>query len=221
MAAVASQRGQGRSRGCPVPDRSRSGSPKLKGGVRDAVQPLWENYCRRLVNRARQKLASLPRRAADEEDVALSAFDSFCRAAEQGRFPDMRDRDDLWQLLMIITDRKACDLANYERRERRGGGRVLDEAALGTEGAVEGAALAQALSQEPSPEFAAQAAEECRRLLELLGDADLQRVAVRKMEGYTVEEIASQLGRVPRTVKRWLQLIRQTWEQELKAMDSA
>ncbi len=117
---------------------------------------------------------------------------------------------------MVITDRKACDLANYERRQRRGGGRVLDEAALlAQDTSAGGAPLAQLLSQEPSPEFAAQAAEECRRLLGLLGDADLQRVAVRKMEGYTVEEIAAHMGRVPRTVKRWLQLIRQTWEQEL------
>ena len=36
-------------------------------------------------------------RLADEEDVALSAFDSFCRGAEQGRFPRLDDRDDLWQ----------------------------------------------------------------------------------------------------------------------------
>jgi DNA-directed RNA polymerase specialized sigma24 family protein len=60
-------------------------------------------------------------------------------------------------------------------------------------------------------------AEECRRLLGLLGDPQLRRVAVRKMEGYTVEEIAAQEGRVPRTVKRWLQLIRQIWDKELPA----
>jgi DNA-directed RNA polymerase specialized sigma24 family protein len=59
-------------------------------------------------------------------------------------------------------------------------------------------------------------AEECRRLLAALGDGDLQRAAVRKMEGYTVEEIAAEPGRVPRTVKRWLRLIRRTWERELR-----
>jgi DNA-directed RNA polymerase specialized sigma24 family protein len=58
-------------------------------------------------------------------------------------------------------------------------------------------------------------AEECRRLLAQLGDAQFRQVAVRRMEGYTVEEIAAELGRVPRTVKRWLRLIRQVWEQEL------
>ena len=102
----------------------------LKAGDQAALEQLWEGYFRRLVGLARARLRDAPRRAADEEDVALSAFDSFCRAAERGRFPDLFDRDDLWQLLVLITDRKACDLANYERRERRGGGKVLDEAAL-------------------------------------------------------------------------------------------
>jgi DNA-directed RNA polymerase specialized sigma24 family protein len=192
---------------------------QLKAGADAAARPLWENYCRRLVCRARQKLAGVPRRAADEEDVALSAFDSFCRAAAQGRFPDLRDRDDLWQLLVLITDRKACDLANYERRQRRlpRGGKVLDEAALRQgEAADADTPLAQLRSREPSPEFAFRAAEEWRQLLGLLGDAGLQQVAVWKMEGYTVEEIAARLGRAPRTVKRWLRLIRKTWERELE-----
>jgi DNA-directed RNA polymerase specialized sigma24 family protein len=189
---------------------------QLKAGERDAVQPLWQNYCRRLTARARRRLAGVPRRAADEEDVALSAFDSFCRAAEQARFPQLHDRDDLWQLLLVITDRKACDLANHETRDRRGGGRVVDETAL-TQGSEspEDAPLDQVQSPEPSPAFAALAAEEFRRLLGVLGDDDLRQVAVRKMEGYTVAEIAAQLGRVPRTVKRWLRLIQQTWQQEL------
>jgi DNA-directed RNA polymerase specialized sigma24 family protein len=37
-----------------------------------------------------------------------------------------------------------------------------------------------------------------------------------KMEGYTVEEIAVQLGWRPRTVRRRMQLVRQTWRQELQ-----
>jgi len=189
----------------------------LRAGDADAAQPLWERYFERLVAFARGKLHGVSRRAADEEDVALSAFDSFCRAAECGRFADLCDRDDLWQLLAVITDRKACDLANHERRQRRGGGRVLDEAALRDAGAAaDGTPLVRAVSQEPGPERALQTAEECGRLLDLLGDADLRRVALRRLEGYGVEEIAAQLGRVPRTVKRWLRLIRQTWEQELR-----
>ena len=189
---------------------------QLKAGDPDAVQPLWENYFERLVTRTRRKLAGAPRRSADEEDVALSAFDSFCRAAAQGRFPKLNDRDDLWQLLVVLADRKASDLVHYERRQRRGGGKTLDEAALEQgNSSQQSPGIGQLVRQEPSPAFAVQVAEEYRRLLNLLGDAQLQQVAVQKMEGYTVEEIAAQAGRVPRTVKRWLRLIRQIWEREL------
>ena len=189
---------------------------QLKAGVPAAAQPLWENYFRQLVAWARHKLAQLPRRAADEEDVALSAFASFCRAVERGRFPELHDRDDLWQLLVLLTDRKACDLAKYERRRRPVGGAVLDEAALGQGAAAGAAPLAGVPGPEPGPEFAVHAGEECRRLMAALGDDGLRRVALRRLEGYSVEEIATECGRVPRTVKRWLRLIRQTWEQELR-----
>jgi DNA-directed RNA polymerase specialized sigma24 family protein len=189
---------------------------QLKAGDRAAAQPLWEAYCRQLIDRARLKLAGLPRRAADEEDVALSAFDSFCRAAEQGRFPQLNDRHDLWQLLVVLTERKAIDLIHHERRARRGGGRVLDEGALPAGGSsAEEAALAQVGGREPTPAFAAQVAEECQRLLDGLADPDLKAVAMWKMEGYTIDEIAGKLGCVARTVERKLRLIRSTWEKEM------
>lgn len=190
---------------------------QLKAGDQAAAQPLWENYFRHLVERARQKLQGIPRRAADEEDVALSAFDSFCRAATQGRFPQLLDRQDLWQVLMLITDRKASDLIHYERRQRRGGGRVLDEAALTVAGSsTHSSPFVHMVGSQPSPDFAAQMAEQCQRLLHALGDGELQQVALRKLEGYTLEEIAAQLGWVPRTVQRRLQLIRRIWELELQ-----
>ena len=83
---------------------------RLKSGDGEAAGPLWRAYFHRLVHLARQRLRGLTGAAADEEDVALSAFDSFCRAAEGGRFPRLDDRDDLWQLLLVITARKAVDL---------------------------------------------------------------------------------------------------------------
>ena len=91
---------------------------RLKAGDPGAAQKLWERYFRRLVGLARQKLRAAPRRAADEEDVALSAFDSFCRGAGQDCFPRLHDRLDLWQLLVLLTARKASDLAEHERRLR-------------------------------------------------------------------------------------------------------
>jgi RNA polymerase sigma factor (sigma-70 family) len=179
---------------------------QLKTGDPAAAQQLWERYFPPLVALARKKLQAAPRRVADEEDVALSAFDSFCRNAERGRFPQLNDRDSLWGLLVVITARKAAHLVRDESRLKRGGGETA---------AADTPALDDIVSQEPTPAFAAQVAEEWQRLLRVLDDRELEAVALWKMEGYTVEEIAERLGYAPRSVKRKLQMIRTLWAKEV------
>jgi DNA-directed RNA polymerase specialized sigma24 family protein len=187
----------------------------LRAGDPAAAQKLWERYFRRLVGLARQKLRALPRRAADEEDVALSAFDSFCRGAARGRYPHLTDRDNLWHLLVTITARKALQLRRRERRQKRGGGNVRGDSAFqfGTDDSAEEGDIEQIIGTTPTPEFAAQTAEEYQRLLARLTDPSLRSIAVWKMEGYSNEEIAARLGCVPRTVERKLGLIRTLWDQ--------
>src|SRR3954463_10034145 len=100
----------------------------LKGGDPDAAQRLWDRYFMTLVRLARARLRAAHRGAEDEEDVALSAFDSFCAAAARpsppppppappGRFPRLDDRDDLWKVLVTITRRKAADQLERQRRQ--------------------------------------------------------------------------------------------------------
>src|SRR5947209_9523450 len=116
---------------------------RLKLGDRDeAVRGLWEAYFRRLVGLARGHLKNRPRGPADEEDVALSAFDSFVRAAEAGRFPRLDDRDDLWQVLLVVTSRKAADAVQAEGRLKRGGGKVIPVSAVADDSGASGPAVA-------------------------------------------------------------------------------
>jgi DNA-directed RNA polymerase specialized sigma24 family protein len=188
----------------------------LKGGDPAAAQKLWECYFERLVRLARKKLQRSRRRVADEEDVALSAFASFCDGAQEGRFPQLRDRHNLWPLLVLITARKAVDLVQHEARKKRGGGAVRGESALvGPAGSrSREAGIAQVIDRAPTPDFAAQLAEEYQRLLEKLGDSELRSVALWKLEGFTNAEIAAQLGCVEGTVERKLRVIRTIWEKE-------
>lgn len=187
---------------------------ELRQGNSVAAQALWERYFPELVRLAREKLRGAPRRAADEEDVAASAMESFFQAAQEGRYPDLADRDDLWRLLLRMTTRKVVDLRRRETRQCRGGGRVLGESGLaGSESGEVPNGLAEIMGDDPTPAFAATMAEQCRRLLGML-DADLRAVAVAKMQGYQNEEIAKQLGWSVRTVERRLQLIRKKWQRE-------
>jgi DNA-directed RNA polymerase specialized sigma24 family protein len=180
----------------------------LQVGDPDAVQQLWQRYFHRLVGLARARLADAPRRMADEEDVALSAFDSFCRNAERGRFPDLNDRDGLWSLLVMLTVRKAGHLRRDQARLKRGGGAQVEA------GDEDRDLLKEALSREPDPALAALAADQHRHLMGLLSD-DLREVALLRLQGESVEEIAGRRGLAPRSIKRKLQLIRGLWEREL------
>jgi DNA-directed RNA polymerase specialized sigma24 family protein len=189
----------------------------IKAGDDDAVRSLWERYCDRLVRLARQKLRNTPRRVADEEDVALSAFNSLCMGARRGRFPALAGRDGLWGLLVFITAQKAADQVVHERRKKRGGGKVRGHSALenGSAGSQPGG-FDRVLSQSPGPATLNVWAEECRRLLDRLGDATLRLVAELKVQGYNVAEIAQRLGVAQRTVHRKIHLIRKTWLAEVR-----
>jgi len=185
---------------------------QLRAGDQAAAQSLWERYFQRLVGLARVKLRAGG--DSDEEDAALSAFQSFCQGAARGRFPRLDDRHDPWRVLVTITARKAADQIERARSLKRGGGRLLDEAALdGPDPERRIGGLDQLPGPDPTPEFAAMVAEQYQRLLDLLGDEALRSIAVWKLEGYTVKEIAQRLDRSERMVAYKLGLIRLRWEE--------
>lgn len=188
---------------------------ELRDGHNSAASELWQRYYERLIVLARQKLRNVSKRMADEEDVVVDAFDSFCRGIQAGRFPKLEGRDDLWQVLVMLTARKALNQRTHGLRQKRGDGEVRGESVFFSLDS-EQAGIDQVVGSEPTPEFAEQVSEEYRRLLEVLGDETLRTVAIAKMEGYQNTEIAEQLGVNTRTIERKLRSIREIWS-ELEA----
>jgi DNA-directed RNA polymerase specialized sigma24 family protein len=185
----------------------------VKQGHDEGAERLWQTYFGPMVALARRKLGEGGRRGADEEDVALSAFKSFCLGARQGRFDRLADRDNLWPLLVSITVHKSVDLVRRENRAKRGGGATVELSPSASDGA-DSLAL---LSREPTPEFAAQLSEGLAQLIDKLtatGDEQLPRIALWRMEGDSTVDIAGRLGCVRRTVERKLQVIARLWEEE-------
>lgn len=183
----------------------------LQGGDAEAARLLWERYSERLIRLAREKLRSNPRSRAveDEEDAALSAFESFCDRAMRGGYPDLTDRDELWRLLFQITARKAFDQIERSNRQKRGG--EFRRVEPGADG--EFSILAMIADHEPGPELAAILAEEFERLLALLPDRNYRSIVVWKMEGYSREEIAARLECSLKTVSNKLRFIRRAWKE--------
>jgi DNA-directed RNA polymerase specialized sigma24 family protein len=186
------------------------------GRVDEAQEELWRRYFKRLLGLARLKLGQTPRTVADEEDVATAALNSFFKGVAQGRFPRLRDRDELWPLLAKITSRKAIDQQRHLLAEKRGGGRIIRDLAAGGRRSLSGEWSDDLVDQEISPEFLVEMSEECDRLLRLLPDDELISIARLRLEGSTNAQIARELRVIERTVERRLQLIRSIWSEELR-----
>jgi DNA-directed RNA polymerase specialized sigma24 family protein len=184
----------------------------LRAGNLAAASPLWNRYFDKMVDMAGATLGESPSAAFDDEDVALSAFENLTRGLVEGRFPELRDRNDLWRLLVVITARKALTQLQHERRQKRRAGQVFRESTRPADGSSYDAhGLNRMASREPPPEALAIFAEQCQHLFESLGDESLRQVVCLRLEGFTNEEIAERLGCNRRTVTRKLELIRQTW----------
>ncbi|MDX1929718.1 MAG: ECF-type sigma factor [Pirellulaceae bacterium] len=191
---------------------------RLETGDSLAAERLWQIFFERLVYLAHSRLQARYRKAIDAEDIALSAFHSFCVGVEKRKFPLLSDRAGLWRLLVSIAVHKLLHAVRDQNRIKRGGQfrelQGLDSSSSGWD------VLNQVVSREPTPEFAAEVAEQYEHLIRLLGNEELKQLASWKMEGFSNEEIAAKLGKSPRTVERKLNLIRQTWTHSLVEPDS-
>jgi RNA polymerase sigma factor (sigma-70 family) len=173
----------------------------VQDGSNTAVRPLLEAYFNRLVQLARKRLQNLSGLGGYDEDVALRSFHSvYQRLRDPARPLDLAGRDDLWRLLATRTISRAIDLIRRHRPAEVPGDLNVE----------------QLLSREPTPEEAAEVADDCRRLLDSLPEPELRQIALWKVEGYTNEEIAARLDCVPRTIERKVSRIRMLWKHELE-----
>ena len=187
---------------------------RLKSGQEDAATQLWDRYFDRLVALAKKKMRGVERRVTDEEDIAITAFQSLCNGASKGRFNELQNRDDLWMLLVAITTHKAIDQARRQTTLKRGDGRVRGNSLFKRAG-LPPQSFDHLISDDPTPDTLAAMDDEYERLFELLHD-DVQREIVRyRLSGYRNGEIAERLGISLRSVERKLAVIRDAWSTEL------
>jgi DNA-directed RNA polymerase specialized sigma24 family protein len=186
---------------------------QIKQGDGQAANRLWERYFASVQALARGMLHGAPRRAADEEDVAASVFESFFAGAAEQRFNELTDRDDLWCLLIAITKKKSVDHRRVFGALKRGGNHVWAASELDNSGGRR--LFDELLGTSPSPAEVAQLDEDYHRLMACLRDDSLREVARWRMARYSIKEIAAELGITMRAVERKLHLIRECWTREL------
>jgi DNA-directed RNA polymerase specialized sigma24 family protein len=186
-----------------------------------AQEALWNRYFCRLVALAKMKLGETPQRVADAEDVAVNALADFFLDHRAGKFPSLRDRNELWPLLATITSHKAVDQQRQLFAQKRGIDQVRGDSIRRDENTWLSDWPAEKFEQELQPDYLLMMQEQCDRLLSTLGDDELRTIARRRLEGYTNREIASELGVIERTVERRVRLIRTLWEDVLDEQSNA
>lgn len=187
----------------------------VKAGDPAAANRIWQHYFDRLVRSVRARLYGQNRAVSDEEDIVLSVFNSFYHAAENGRFPDLSDRDDLWRLLLRMSARKVVDKRRRDQRQRRGGSVKVHS----LNQTSDNDSVIEAIGDEPSPEMVLMMQESVAEVFSRLGVGQLGEIAGGKLEGYSNAELAERFGCSERTIERRLHLIREKCQQELFGND--
>ncbi len=185
---------------------------QLAKGDQAAAQKLWERYGPTLIQLARRRFRGTFNAVGDEDDLIQSVFNALWQGAQEGRYDEVRNREELWWLLLTITRRTALNRQAYNQRKKRGAGtKSLDGDTDASNFAL------PADSDQSPPEMILMLEEQQQRLLGLLRDDVLRSIALWKLEGYSHDEIATKLSVTPRTIVRKVNLIRERWAEELKA----
>lgn len=187
---------------------------QLAQGDQEAAGKLWERYGPELLELSRRKYRGVNGPQADEEDLVQSVFRSLWQGARRGQLHELQDREQLWWLLLSITRRKACNRHAYNQRSKRARPTVsLSGTSEDSDNGMPKSSLVDA--DQPPADWLLILAEEQDRLFTLLRDDTLREIAQRKLDGFTHQDIASNLGVTVRTVIRKFQLIREIWSKEL------
>ena len=176
---------------------------RWRQGDQQAAEELFRRYAGQLIALASSRLSSQVGRRVDAEDVVQSAYRSFFIAARDGCY-DLQRGGDLWRLLVAITLHKLRDQVKHNRAGKR---------AVDREQADE---FDDLFAQGPSPLQAATLADHLEHLMRGLNPTQRQVLELR-LQGFHLEEIATQTRRSVRTVSRLLDQVREMLEAEENA----
>jgi RNA polymerase sigma-70 factor (ECF subfamily) len=177
---------------------------RWRSGDQQAAAELFQRYAERLVRLARSRLPANLNRRLDAEDVVQSVYRSFFMEARDGHY-DLERGSDLWRLLVTITLHKLYNQIKRNSNGKRG---------VSREEGVADFDYTYFTSQEPSPADAAELTDALKQIMAGL-EAPQRRMLELRLQGYSVDEIAEDVGCSQRSVLRNLQQIKSGLRQGL------
>ena len=175
---------------------------RWRAGDEAAAEALYRRYAQRLRALARSRLSGRFAHQIDPEDIVQSAYRSFFAGARAGRY-ELRRSGDLWRLLAAITVHKLQRQIERRTAHKRAAGR---ERPFGRESSLDNL-QPRHTAGEPSPSEAAAFADLLEQAVRGLDPLQRRMVELR-LEGYRLEEIAAEVRRSERTVRRVLEQVK-------------
>ena len=168
----------------------------ISGGSDEAAAKLYRRYAKRLRALAKAQSSHDLARREDVDDIVQSVFGSFFRAACQGLY-DIPAGEDLWKLFVVIAMNKIRAKGNYHRAAKRD-----VRVTIGSE------ALDEAFTLTSDDEALASLQMTVREALEQLPPIT-REIALLRMQGNDIGQIAQATSRSYRTVERSLKSFRE------------
>ena len=184
---------------------------RLESGDADAAKLIFDRYVDRLLALASSRISNTLRRRVEADDVVQSAYGSFFRRASDGAF-EVQQSGQLWGLLAAITINKVRDRAKFHTAQKRN---------MSNEQSMHASSERSCYGLPPGDLIGEPTAEEVVGLSEILELTlqemnEQQRQAVElHLQNTPESEIAKQLRRSERTVRRILETFRKELESRL------
>jgi RNA polymerase sigma factor (sigma-70 family) len=200
----------------PAPPESLSAClPKLLAGDDKTFDLAFQQFFERICLVVKQQFQNNKFRHADEEDIALSVFNALHQAIQNKKYEQLEDTRQLFNLLKTIAKNKAIGLLRAEESLKRGAGRLRGDSVFAKPDELVGNGWDMVQGAEPAPDYIAALNDSWQNALGQL-TADLQRIALLKIQGYENLEIAQELGISLSTVERRVAILKtklQYWNQ--------
>lgn len=183
---------------------------RWKEGDQAAAEAIFDRYVSRLTALVRKRIGARLQRRVDPEDVLQSAYRSFFRKSQQDEFEKLDDGDDMWRLLAAITINKLLSQCAFHGAAKR---------SIAEEASVNGFATVlrvspDAIAREPAPDEAVAMIDELQNVMETLEELP-RKVLELRLTGLDPKEIAAEVFRSPRSVRRILAELHTEFHQRL------
>jgi RNA polymerase sigma-70 factor (ECF subfamily) len=188
---------------------------RLRAGQNDAATQVFNRFASRLLTLARKQLDPLVLQKVDPEDVVQSVFRSFFVHNISGRFGEFESWDNLWGMLVVLTQWKCGRRMDYFHAACRD---VDREVSAEVPARDESYADLGVRDDEPTPAEAAMLTDTVERLMKCL-EGSHREVLTLSLQGYAPAEISGQLGCTERTVYRVLERVKQ-WLEAMRGEQS-